>query len=43
MQFLVVARDGNDDDALDARLRGDPYGTGDVWRTIEVAPFRRAV
>ena len=29
--------------ALDAWLRGDPYVTGDVWRTIEVTPFRRAV
>ena len=29
--------------ALDAWLQGDPYVTGDVWRTIEVTPFRRAV
>ncbi len=29
--------------ALDAWLKGDPYMTGDVWRTIEVTPFRRAV
>lgn len=29
--------------ALDAWLQGDPYMTGDVWRTIEVTPFRRAV
>ena len=29
--------------ALDAWLNGDPYMTGDVWRTIEVTPFRRAV
>ena len=29
--------------ALDAWLEGDPYVTGDVWRTIEVTPFRRAV
>ena len=29
--------------ALDAWLQGDPYVTGDVWRTIEVTPFRRAM
>ena len=29
--------------ALDAWLSADPYVTGDVWRTIEVTPFRRAV
>ena len=29
--------------ALDAWLEGDPYVTGDVWRTIEVTRFRRAV
>ncbi len=29
--------------ALDAWLKDDPYVTGDVWRTIEVTPFRRAV
>ena len=29
--------------ALDAWLARDPYVTGDVWRRIEVHPFRRAV
>lgn len=29
--------------ALDAWLMNDPYVTGDVWRTVEVTPFRRAV
>ena len=29
--------------ALDAWLDSDPYVTGDVWRAIEVTPFRRAV
>ena len=29
--------------ALDTWLNADPYVTGDVWRTIEVTPFRRAV
>ncbi len=29
--------------ALDTWPTGDPYVTGDVWRTIEVTPFRRAV
>ena len=29
--------------ALDAWLDSDPYVTGDVWRDIEVTPFRRAV
>ena len=29
--------------ALDAWLARDPYVTGDVWRRIEVLPFRRAV
>ena len=28
--------------ALDAWLDSDPYVTGDVWRAIEVTPFRRA-
>ena len=28
---------------LDAWLENDPYVTGDVWRRIEVTPFRRAV
>jgi hypothetical protein len=27
---------------LDAWLAADPYVTGDVWRRIEVRPFRRA-
>ena len=29
--------------ALDAWLARDPYVTGDVWRKIEVRPFRLAV
>ena len=29
--------------ALDAWLENDPYISGDVWRKIEVTPFRRAV
>ena len=29
--------------ALDDWLNDDPYVTGDVWRTIEITPFRRAV
>lgn len=28
--------------ALDDWLKNDPYVTGDVWRTVEVRPFRRA-
>jgi len=28
---------------VDAWLAQDPYVTGDVWRTIEVIPFRQAV
>jgi uncharacterized protein len=94
MQFLVTARDGTDDDAIerrkrvrpthleaiaplvenghvlvggailnddgdmigsmllvefpdrsgvDAWLERDPYVTGDVWRDIDVRPFRAAV
>lgn len=94
MQFLVVARDGTDEDAIerrrrvrplhlesirvfvdrghvlvggailseagemvgsmllvdfpdragvDAWLAGDPYVTEDVWRTVEITPFRTAV
>jgi uncharacterized protein YciI len=94
MQFLVVARDGTDEEAIERRRRarpthleaiqplvdaghvlvggailseagemvgsmllvdftdradvdawiaGDPYVTGDVWRSIEVTPFRTAV
>jgi uncharacterized protein len=30
-------------EALDAWLAVDPYVTGDVWRKIEVLPFRVAV
>ncbi len=37
----IVAFD--DRAALDAWLASDPYVTGDVWRRIEVTPFRRAV
>ena len=29
--------------ALDAWLTNDPYVTGDVWRDIEVVPFRVSV
>ena len=29
--------------ALDAWIERDPYVTGDVWREIEVRPFRAAV
>jgi uncharacterized protein YciI len=29
--------------AVDAWLAGDPYVTGDVWREVEVRPFRTAV
>ena len=28
---------------LDAWLSADPYVTGDVWRQVEVVPFRAAV
>lgn len=35
--------DFEDRTALDAWLRNDPYVTGDVWRSIEITPFRRAV
>ncbi len=53
MQFLMVTRDGDgalarrmvefeDRAALDAWLNDAPYVTGDVRRTIEVTPFRRA-
>lgn len=27
---------------LDDWLKNDPYVTGEVWRTVEVRPFRRA-
>ena len=30
-------------EALDEWLRTDPYVTGQVWRSIEVHPFRSAV
>ena len=29
-------------EALDEWLRTDPYTTGDVWRRVEVRPFRSA-
>ena len=28
--------------AVDTWLRNDPYTVGDVWRRVEVRPFRRA-
>ncbi len=33
----------DDRTGLDAWLERDAYVTGDVWRKIEVTPFRRAV
>ncbi len=38
---LIVEFD--DRAGLDAWLESDAYATGDVWRGIEVTPFRRAV
>ncbi len=38
---LIVEFD--DRAGLDAWLESDAYVTGDVWREIEVTPFRRAV
>ena len=39
---LIIA-DFPDRAALDAWLTNDPYVTGDVWRDIEVVPFRVSV
>jgi hypothetical protein len=43
MTGSVVIVDFESRDALDAWLASDPYVTGDVWRRIEVHPFRAAV
>jgi uncharacterized protein YciI len=39
----AVILDLPDRAAVDAWLARDPYVTGDVWRTVEVRPFRLAV
>ena len=39
----VTIVDFPDRAALDAWLAADPYVTGDVWREVEVRPFRVAV
>jgi len=39
----AVVVDFEDRAALDAWLYNDPYVTGDVWREIEVRPFRTAL
>ena len=39
----AVIVDMPDQAALDAWLARDPYVTGDVWRKVEVRPFRLAV
>ncbi len=39
----AVIVDMPDRAAVDAWLARDPYATGDVWRTVEVRPFRLAV
>jgi uncharacterized protein YciI len=39
----AVIVDMPDRAAVDAWLARDPYVTGDVWRTVEVRPFRLAV
>ena len=39
----MILADFPDRAALDAWLTNDPYVTGDVWRDIEVVPFRVSV
>jgi uncharacterized protein YciI len=36
----VMVVDFPDREALDAWLQGEPYVTGDVWRTVDVTPCR---
>jgi uncharacterized protein YciI len=43
MAGSMLLVDFPDRDALDAWVRHDPYVTGDVWREVEVHPFRTAV
>ncbi len=43
MTGSVVIADFESRAALDAWLASDPYVTGDVWRRIEVHPFRVAL
>ena len=38
----VMVVDFENRKALDEWLKNDPYVTGDVWRTIDVLPFRIA-
>jgi uncharacterized protein len=40
MKGSVLVLDFPDRAALDAWLKIEPYVTGDVWRTIQVHPFR---
>lgn len=39
----MVLADFPDRPALDDWVSNDPYVTGDVWRRIEVVPYRAAV
>ena len=43
MAGSAVIVDMPDRAAVDAWLARDPYVTGDVWRKVEVRPFRLAV
>jgi uncharacterized protein YciI len=43
MRGSVLLVDFPSREALNDRLEHDPYVTGDVWREVEVRPFRVAV
>ena len=38
----ILVCDFPDRQALDAHLATDPYVTGDVWRNIQIIPFKTA-
>ena len=42
MNGSVMIADFENRDALDQWLNSDPYVTGDVWKDIEIIPFRLA-
>ncbi len=43
MTGSVALVEMDDRGAVEAWLRDDPYVTGDVWRDIEILPFKRTV
>ncbi len=42
MTGSMIVYDFPDREALDAKLREEPYITGNVWQKVEIRPFRLA-